>query len=42
MQGDANVILRDAINVNHGVQMIDCADAFLHVGSLAYILMRAA
>lgn len=42
MQGDANVIRRDAINVNQGVQMINCADAFLHVGRRAYMLMRVA
>lgn len=29
MQGDANVILRNAINVNQGLQMIDYADANL-------------
>lgn len=41
MQGDANVILRNAINVNQGLQMIDYADA-LHVGNRACMLMHVA
>lgn len=41
MQGDANVILRNAINVNQGLQMIDYADA-LHVENRACMLMHVA
>lgn len=42
MQGDANVILRNAINVNQWLQMTDYADAFLYVGSLACMPMHVA
>ena len=34
MQGDANVILRNAINANQEPHMIDYADASLHVEEL--------
>lgn len=41
-RGDANVILRNAVNVNQRLQTADYADAFLHVGSLACMPMHVA
>lgn len=40
MQGDANVILKNTINVNQERRMIDYADASLHVGTFACMLMH--